>query len=386
MNDIDLRDEQLAQVLDRAVRDLRPVPATAVAEYAGRRRRAVRVVASVVTVCVFVAAVVWAVGQVGDAPGRVRATSTIGTLDENGWTASYPNTWSVTPVPDCGGIDGYHGGFIVSNVDYRFHGPQGGPVGCGSGPVPDAFPVDGVALALVPGGAEHANLSATSLFPLSLDRFRAFDGSGGGPSESFQPIVIGDQEVAVATAWIGTAATLEERDALARTVVSLRYLGALEGSVYRDDGDGFTVDVPVGWTVSPVRINTWVADPHEILAMATYSLRSGGEGAIDAQVPTNALDDLGPNDMFIWLSERDGADASYPLRPAAFSPEAICSGYTECQQGRALGLQGIRAWWYYFRDEGRGLYVFVGMGETAYEDTARSQEAWEILDSLRFDP
>src|SRR4029453_15177664 len=127
-----------------------------------------------------------------------------------------------------------------------------------------------------------------------------------------------------------------------------------------------------------------VSDPREILAMATYPLRPGGEGAIDAQVPSKALADLGPNDMFIWVPERDGADASYPPRPASFSPEAICSGYADCEQGRALGLQGIRAWWYYFRDGDHGVYVFVGMGETVYQDQARSHEAWEILDSLRF--
>jgi hypothetical protein len=384
MNDIDVRDEQLAHVLDRAVRDLRPVPATTVGD-AVPRRRVARTVASVATAAVFVAAMVWAVGQVGDDDRGITPMSTVGTLDGNGWTASYPSTWSLTQVADCGGLDGYHGGFIVSNVDYRFHDAQGGAVSCGSAPVLDGFPSGGVALAVVPVAADPPNVApTTTLFPLSLDRFHASDASASGPSGWDQPIVLGDREVAVATAWIGAQASSGDRDALAGAVGSLTYRGALEGTVYRDDQDGFTVDVPVGWSVSPVPINTWVTDPREILAMATYPLRPGGEGAIDAQVPSRALDDLGPNDMFIWVPERDGADASYPRRPASFSPVAVCSGYADCEQGRALGLEGIRAWWYYFRDGDHGVYVFVGMGETAYQDQARSREAWEILDSLRF--
>jgi hypothetical protein len=386
MNDIDVRDERLGQLLDRAVRDVQPRvdPATSVGR--GRFRHAARLVASVAVVSVFVAALGWAATQIGDRTGP-SPLAAIGSIEENGWTATYPSSWHVTPVSDCGVTD-YHGGFVVSNVDFAFSDPNGEAPGCDDRLVLDGFPSDGVALHLMPTGVmETSSIPPTTLFPLSLDRFEGSGETGSGASESKQPIVIGGRLVGYVYAWIGASATAADRDQLADLVVSIAYRNALVGSVFIDEGDGFTVSVPEGWQVSDRPINTWVADPKEILALATYPLVPGGEAVTDGQVPSNAVDGLGPNDMFIWVSDRFGADASYPQRPISFSPEAICSSReTVCEQGRALGIEGIRSWWYYFRDGDRGLYVFVGMGERAFDDPARAQQAWDVLDSLTFEP
>jgi hypothetical protein len=163
-------------------------------------------------------------------------------------------------------------------------------------------------------------------------------------------------------------------------------------TVYRDDQQGFSVEVPPGWQVATKPLNTWVSDPHEILSMGTYALRPGGEAATDAQVPSNAVDDLGPDDIFVWLNERTPPDRRLPERPLEFSPESLCQsgspagGYRGCVDGLAQGIDGIRAWWTYFSADGRGFYLFVGMGEQAYRDPARQQQAWAVLDSLSFDP
>jgi hypothetical protein len=147
-----------------------------------------------------------------------------------------------------------------------------------------------------------------------------------------------------------------------------------------------------------VPINDSVCQPFEILALATYPLRPGGEAVIDAQLPSNALEDLGPNDILIWINdsgnacggERTSGDGSgFPERPGHFGPSEPCESWTRlCPEpsGQKLDLGGVRAWWLGFADAGRGFYAFVGMGEQAYADQARSQLAWEVLDSLRILP
>jgi hypothetical protein len=162
-------------------------------------------------------------------------------------------------------------------------------------------------------------------------------------------------------------------------------------TVYRDDQHGLSVTVPTGWQVAAEPLNTWVSDPHEILSMGTYALRPGGDAVIDAQVPSHAVEDMGPSDIFVWLNERTPPDKRQPDRPSEFSPEALCQsgspagGSRDCVPGLAQGIEGIRAWWTSFQDNGRGFYLFVGMGEQAYTDPARQQQAWDVLDSLSFD-
>jgi hypothetical protein len=163
-----------------------------------------------------------------------------------------------------------------------------------------------------------------------------------------------------------------------------------------DEDDGFTVTYPSGWSVSDRPINDWVCSPYEILALGTYPLRPGGHAVMDAQLPSNAVEDLGPNDILIWLNDsgsacggerRAGSGAGFPERPAAFDPVAVCgNGDALCRSDGRNVVPGVRGWWIDFRDGDRGFYVFVGMGERAYADSARAQLAWDVLDSLRFVP
>lgn len=163
-----------------------------------------------------------------------------------------------------------------------------------------------------------------------------------------------------------------------------------------DEDDAFTVTYPSDWFVSDRPINDWVCSPFEILALATYPLRPGGHAVMDAQLPSNAVEDLGPNDILIWLNDsgnacggerRAGTGDGFPERPAAFGPVALCGdGDALCRSDGRNVVPGIRGWWSAFRDEDRGFYVFVGMGEHAYADPARAQIAWDVLDSLRFAP
>lgn len=163
-------------------------------------------------------------------------------------------------------------------------------------------------------------------------------------------------------------------------------------TVYRDDQHGFSVAVPPGWQVAAKPLNTWVSSPHEILSMGTYALRPGGHAVTDFQLPSHAVEDLGPNDILIWVNEAGDA-AGFAERPASFEPSQPCGGddwSRLCPEpsGRSLRLTiaDVHAWWLGFADAGRGFYVFVGMGAQAYADPMRAQIPWEILDSLSFDP
>lgn len=164
-------------------------------------------------------------------------------------------------------------------------------------------------------------------------------------------------------------------------------------TTYHDEEDRLTVILPVGWLASEEPINTWVSSPREILALATFPLRPGGEAVVDFQLPSNAIDDLGPGDVLIWLNETDVTDDAFDERPARFEPSGPCGGQDWsrlCPEptGRTsrLTIPGIRAWWIGFVDQGRGFYVFVGMGEQAFQDPAKARLAWDVLDSLHFLP
>lgn len=155
-----------------------------------------------------------------------------------------------------------------------------------------------------------------------------------------------------------------------------------------DLGDLFSVTYPTdGFLPSDVPVNTWVASPREILALATYPLRPGGHAVTDGQVPSNAMDDLGPDDAFIWVNEA-GDGRTMPPRPDRIEALTICGDGEICDEptGRVLGIPDVRAWWLYFQDAGRGIYVFVAMGEDAFQDPARAQEIWDVVDSLVFQP
>src|SRR5205809_4300517 len=105
-------------------------------------------------------------------------------------------------------------------------------------------------------------------------------------------------------------------------------------TVYRDDRVGFSVTVPPGWQVAAEPLNTWVSDPHEILSMGTYTLRPGGHAVADFQLPSRVVEDMGPDDLFIWLNERTQPSRGLPDRPGTFSPQAFCEhGSENCVAG-----------------------------------------------------
>ncbi|MEO8291782.1 MAG: hypothetical protein ABI635_01475 [Actinomycetota bacterium] len=200
--------------------------------------------------------------------------------------------------------------------------------------------------------------------------------------------------------WLGPAASEEDRSAAAAVADSAGLANVerwteTDGirTTLHDENDLFTVTYPNDWLVSDEPIQPNLSSPFEILALATYHLRPGGEAVIDFQLPSNAVEDLGPNDILIWLNDA-GEGNGMPPRPSAFEPSTPCENWSRlCPEPKGDWMRefdqpipGIHGWWLGFHDAGRQFYVFVGMGEQAYADPARAQLAWDVLDSLRFLP
>jgi hypothetical protein len=400
MSDADVRDERVAELLDRAVRSLEPATAPERAIRRGNWRRALRLAAAIVTVAAFVSGAILAAAIVGTGGGRPADESTIVafTSHEAPWAFAYPSTWSVRTTERAG---------PELKVNILRTTVANGPV-----PAEAEYAPNSSANATALFGDDGAVVLVERLWTHAAPLGGQNQGPGSFAEDAQNPgWTFRERSRCEGTLcfhvieWLGPAASEEDRAASAAIADSARLAGVerwteTDGvrTTLHDEDDLFTVTYPSDWIVSDEPINDWVCSPFEILALATYPLRPGGEAVIDAQLPSNAVDDLGPNDILIWVNDggnacgaqRTSGDGSgFPERPERFGPSEPCESWTRlCLEpdGHRLGLTGIRAWWLGFADAGRGFYVFVGMGEKAYDDDVRAQLAWDVLDSFRFLP
>jgi hypothetical protein len=168
--------------------------------------------------------------------------------------------------------------------------------------------------------------------------------------------------------------------------------------IYRDDARGFSVTYPGDWFRADQSLTPSLAKPVEILSLATYPLeRTPGRLAFDAVVP-GAAANVDSDGIFVTLQQDPGSPRGFHDRPTSFDPATT----GDCPQGDCLEIPyagphcpegytcpaepGYHAWWIPFRDQGRGFYAFVAMGDGAFGDPARYGLAWQVLDSLRFHP
>jgi hypothetical protein len=158
-------------------------------------------------------------------------------------------------------------------------------------------------------------------------------------------------------------------------------------STYRDQARGFEVGVPSGWRRPTGSLTPSITSPREILTLATVRL--------DGVPPDNycrpwdeaQLPEFSERDALVTLQEGGRGSLtinqkSYPPRPERFRPEQFPnrSTFTAC----LVRDVPVTDHWFGFADAGRAFHVLVIVGRSA-PDRAR-REAWEILDSLRFDP
>jgi hypothetical protein len=145
------------------------------------------------------------------------------------------------------------------------------------------------------------------------------------------------------------------------------------------------------WAIAPSVLTPNLGDgpdqPWEIVALGTYPLPANDHNC--AHVPVNALEDLGPDDAFVWLMERRPAAPSGQARPDVFGPTSGVDG-TQTDIGTEpppLGcvdhaVNGSMRW-IAFDDNDRSFIAIVAIGDAA--SAKRHAEAWAILNSLETD-
>jgi hypothetical protein len=384
----DLRDERLAEALDAAVHDVEPEPARWSSRVVrrGSRRRAARWAAIVASVAIFVGALGWGALQFRRTTG-VGGSVSIGSLDTTGWTLSAPSSWRRQDLPACPNAP-ERTGVILTTADFEFRNPKGDVPGCEDALDFQGFPSDGVALALQPaaGPLPGPGLSnpQDTIFPVVPHQ--PTDGIAYGPNHSFADIVVDGSRVLTVRTWVGSDAPPEDIDELAIIVRSLNVAGAIHWTTYRNDQIGFEVTYPEDWIRAETNLTPQLSQPHEILSLGTYPLQPGGKACIDAYLPGDALADLGARDVFVTVQESGAGPGGFPSRPEVFEPVDARLAVEDLPACDPYPRLPIRGWWFAFEDQGRGLYAFLALGPDVATGGDRWQMAWEVLNSLRFDP
>jgi hypothetical protein len=162
---------------------------------------------------------------------------------------------------------------------------------------------------------------------------------------------------------------------------------AARGTVAVDRERGYRVALPPGWIRASGTITPGIGEPLEILTAATLPIAGADPQGACAPGSRPALDGFTDKDALVTLQE-SGRGAlrinplSHPPRPDSFRPEDFPGGstLTACLVG---GLP-VEDHWSGFSDAGRAFHALVIVGRAAPEHVR--DEAWSILDRVRFDP
>jgi hypothetical protein len=159
-------------------------------------------------------------------------------------------------------------------------------------------------------------------------------------------------------------------------------LAPYEWPRYSNDETGISFQYPPDWRFAAERLTPYLADPKEIVSLGTRPLHYNERDC--AQIPTGALEQVGPTDAFLSIQVRGSGTTGYNPRPEVFNPNSgIDAGDTEIPDcSSELGDIIVR--FVPFDDAGRGLYAFVATGRSA--TPARQAEPWQILNSLTVRP
>jgi hypothetical protein len=168
----------------------------------------------------------------------------------------------------------------------------------------------------------------------------------------------------------------------ARTQTGGSGLDAAGWSSYESGRWGYSVSIPPGWHRAARSLTPALTEPVEIFVAATYRPKRG-----DLDCGPLALGGFDSDQAMVVILERGrepGADWSeFPPRPAHFGFEpGMGSEFTDCvRKSRGVALKDH---WFRFTDSGRHFHVLVAIGASAYPGAM--EDAYRLLDSMRFDP
>ncbi len=87
-----------------------------------------------------------------------------------------------------------------------------------------------------------------------------------------------------------------------------------------------------------------------------------------------------PRDAFISVQEEGASHRGDWPRPSTFRQEGCASTILGCGDSE----HPFQAWWTIFEGHGRGLYLFVAIGNDASPELV--DQTWAVADSLTFYP
>jgi hypothetical protein len=188
--------------------------------------------------------------------------------------------------------------------------------------------------------------------------------------------------VAVATSLaIGAACTPADPELDGRKPTHQRSSRPAGWAVIRDPQWLYEIAHPGSWEAGPLLVSHSDTRQWEMLSLATYPLRRGGDRC--EHIPVNALNDLGPADAFLSIQEPEYVEALAP-RPGAFAVEfATRADYLG--EVSIFGCLRDGHDFHYafvpFEQEGRSFFAHLALGLRAQSGVRR--DLIDILSSLR---
>jgi hypothetical protein len=388
MNDV--RDEALGAVLDREATRIESAPIDRLPEVLrrGSRLRAIRFTAITAAMAVFVGAVSWA-GLQNEGretiPANVDDWDTFASLEENGWTVQVPPSWRVEELPACPNAP-ERIGVMVTNVDFEFRDPRGGPPDCEDRLLFAGFPRDGVAFEFMPVGSRFGVLGQPfdTVLPLTRRLLHQTDGIRGGPAESFLGIWVRRSELAYVRRFEGPDASSGDVRALDRMLGSLQVRGApswIEVEVEpRNELHDLRIAInhPSGWELRTYPRWSVIDAPNPIAAVASPSVE-GGSCRLQPLAPFTRVGRFRDPSVFVLIS--DATDSwerpDLPVRPEMLRfQDAI-----EDVKGRCG--PDIRALRFGFKEADRQIHVDLMASGSVYR--VQPEMLLHILNSIRIE-
>ena len=150
-----------------------------------------------------------------------------------------------------------------------------------------------------------------------------------------------------------------------------------ESLVYRNVERGFAVAHPKTWILATRRLTPNLADPKELVAVATFDSPPGGDRC--SHMPVAAVEAMGPNDALIVVFERQP-----PWPASGYPPRSELDVVLEANTNRfCVPAEGRLDAWTTFSDAGRAFYLLAAVGPEA---SARTRaELRRIVASLQFE-
>jgi hypothetical protein len=154
-------------------------------------------------------------------------------------------------------------------------------------------------------------------------------------------------------------------------------------TTHRSADWGYAVGFPESWQRATESLTPRLTEPREILSLGTFPMRYAERDC--EHVPTAALESMSEEDVLLTILERGAAGRSewegFPPRPASFAFEPDRGSEAPWCVRRPVRFVDH---WFGFTDAGRHFHVLVALGHSSPAELR--EQAYRILDTLRFDP